>query len=390
MKKITVISDVNPTRSYSCIVYLCDFLGKNGFDVELYAKIPKNQIAELQNKKFSVKSFYSFWYGGIPVFRRVMAHIHVLLLLLSSRKNFIFHELIFFRQLVFAKNFLKSKKLVHYATELYDELDEPSHRALLNFYKAHANSPDLIIDCDPFRVEYRKEHFGIHKEIVVIFNSLPSDSVVCRERSITSGKNREILNLAGFNGEVDKPILVYTGAAYLHRELDKLVDGVAKAKSDVFFLAFCYGPQRDIDALRSYCSLRFQSGSFCISMAKSRDAILSCLSDADIGMVYYKPSLSIGNRFAAPTKLFEYISTGLPVICSNNENLVDLISDNRLGVCVADESVDAVSNAIDELLSNKMNSSDSKMKIKQFYHDNLEYCILSKNALSKIVELFEV
>ncbi len=380
MKKIFIFSNVNPTKSYSGLKYLAEALQNRGYNVTLYAKIPVNDLGETNHWKCEVKSFYDTWYGRIPLFRRYMTYIHIFLLIFFKQSHFIFHELTFFRLLYICKKIFKNKKCIHYATELYTVEDEPSHKNILKFYEKFCNLPDLIIECEENRKLYRKKLYGINQEIVVIPNTIPI-------KELNTNKNISLKSLAGITEfPEDYKIIVYTGAAYLHRELDRLIDGISGAKTKCFFLAFCYGPTEEIEITRKYAKSKLKQDCL-ISNAKPREEILSCLNQADAGIVYYRPSLSIGNEYAAPTKFFEYIASGLPVISSNNIGLKQLIDKYNLGICVNSESIEDIGNAIDTLFIDEIKFKSMKNKLQDVYRTSLSYEMLSIAALDKIEEL---
>lgn len=382
MKKIIILSNVNPTTSYSGLKYLSEALKEKNFDVTMYAKIPIDNLKETKNWNFNLKSFYDTWYGKIPLFRRYMTFIHVFFLILFKQSHFIFHELTFFRLLYMCKKLFKNKKCIHYATELYTVEDEPSHKSILKFYEKHSSLPDLVIECEENRKIYRQQLYNIKQPIVVMPNTLPVKELIVN-------KNISLETLSGVKRfPSDYKIIVYTGAAYLHRELDRLIDGIVAAKTKCFFLAFCYGPKLEIEAIRKYAKERLGENCF-ISYPKPREKILSCLNQADAGIVYYRPSASIGNKYAAPTKFFEYIASGLPVICSNNIGLKQIVAKYNVGICVDSETIEDISKAIDILFENELKYKSVKENIHRVYQNSLSYDILSITTLEKIEKILK-
>lgn len=342
-------------------------------------------LSETTEWEINIKSFYSNWYGGIPLFRRYMVHLHVLLLGMFTNNVIIFHELTFFRQTVLLKKLFPKKIFIHYCTELYTEEDIPKHNNLLNFYKKHANVPDLIIECDEGRERLRKEMYGITKPTVVIHNTIPKTEIPQK------AKKGSLAKLAGLSTlPTDIPIVVYVGGAYLHRQLDMIVEAINKTNKRLFFLAFCYGEKEAIDNLRKVCEEKLDSKYFKICNSVPRDDLLRCINEATAGIVYYKPSLSIGNLYAQPTKLFEYIGAGVPVISSNNPEIVTLINKYNLGICVKNESVDALSQAIEELVFNEKKISEIKKSQGIIFNSLLCYEVATQYAIKRIVEVIDL
>ncbi|MCR9389657.1 glycosyltransferase [Vibrio alginolyticus] len=374
-KKVAIFSDVNPTKSYSCIQYLADTLSENGIAVDLYAKIPSKDMKYTKFWKFNVQSIYNFAYGKLPFIRRYLAQVHLFILSVFFYENIIIHELTFFRIARMAKKINKKLTVIHYATELYDENDEPNHKALLDFYRANSSLPDLVIECNEQRSELRRELFNVKSKTVVIENTIP-----LVDRSSNPKKDCML---------VDEPIkLIYTGAAYLHRELDRIIDAFSMSNlgKNVQLVLVCYGGDEDIRQLQEYCE-RNISDHYTMHANLSRDEALEHVANSDIGIVYYRPSLSMGNRLAAPTKFYEYLSLGLPVVCSNNDSLIPIIDTYNIGAYVDDESISSLSNAIKDVYYGIKKGDFDKISIKNIFKDNLEYKVKSKDSIETIIDL---
>lgn len=378
MPKIYFFTKVNPTRAYSGIKYLCDSLSSMGFEVILYAWIPIDNMSETTSWNFKVNTFSRRWYAKLPILRSVLCLVEVFFISLFNTGNIIYHELTFFRVLYYIKKLRPNKKLIHYATELYTVDDVPKHKNLLIFYKKHASIPDLVIECDSFRAKYRIYKYKLTTDIIVINNTIPL---------IEHKYRASLFDLAGIGKKINIPIVVYTGAGYLHREIDLLIDGIYKAKNKFFFIAFCYGPIEEINIIREYANNILGEGNCKICSSVERELLLSCIDQADIGIVYYKPSLSIGNSLASPTKFYEYISNGLPVLSSNNITLTTLIEKYNLGCFVKDESADAIGVALDEINEKLIQNKNWNHDIKSVFYNNLEYSINSKSALNKLAKV---
>ena len=53
-----------------------------------------------------------------------------------------------------------------------------------------------------------------------------------------------------------------------------------------------------------------------------------------------------------PIKIFEYMSAGLAVICSDFPKWKEIVEENNCGICVDPNNTEQISGAIDELLEN--------------------------------------
>lgn len=346
--KIFLFTAQNPLRAYSGIKYMCSALQSQGHDVTLFAKIPKEMYHESKKWNFTTKQLVNNLLVGMPVVRRLYTTLLILYKSIFSSDLVIFHDLSYVREMVFAKKIRKNLKIVHYLNELFTIDEEPALANLINFYADNAELPDLIIECDHSRAQLRAVNYKIQKYIYVIPNTLPLSELA----NTTAKENlAKLCGLTSFPS--GKKVLLYTGGAFLHRELDLIIDAISLCKTPVFFVAFCYGESKAIDFLKEYCAAKLGDGNFSVNGSIERERLLSCANQADAGIVYYKPSLTVGNLFASPTKFFEYVAVGLPVISSNNPNLVKIIDDYKIGSYTKGEKVIDLSEAIDRLFQDE-------------------------------------
>jgi glycosyltransferase involved in cell wall biosynthesis len=382
-RRLIVLSPVNPLRAYSGVKYLCDALIQRDIDLELWAYIPKNMLHETSGWRFPVRSFLNTWYGAIPKFRVWASKLQVLFLGLTTDSAILFTDLAFVKQIALMKKLRSRKVLIHYCTEFFTTEEEPQARGILQFYQQFANIPDLVIEVEPNRAKLRKEWYHLARFPLVIPNSIPKSEIP--PQSQVGG----LAKLAGIQFPAGVPVLLYSGGVYFHRELDLLVDALAEMRRRPFFLAFCYGDAAAIADLRQKCAERLGLDQAKICDAVPRSELLACIHEADAGYVYYRPSLTIGNVYAAPTKLFEYIAVGLPVIASNNPEIVKLIDEGGLGVCVKDEGVLGLRDAIESLLFDNERLACVRERQREKFESELCYEVAAKTAIQAIIELLD-
>jgi glycosyltransferase involved in cell wall biosynthesis len=93
---------------------------------------------------------------------------------------------------------------------------------------------------------------------------------------------------------------------------------------------------------------KIENSSFIIRKEVPRDEILSHLHDIDLFVMPYNPNESYMNSIT-PTKLFEYIGTGIPIICTKCETLMDFVGNK--GINYIDYSVDDFKKAIEAMIN---------------------------------------
>lgn len=81
-----------------------------------------------------------------------------------------------------------------------------------------------------------------------------------------------------------------------------------------------------------------------------RSQIAATLSEARVGMLLFRPAAN--HDEAMPTKLFEYLGAGLPVIISNTMKCSELVSQYDCGIVVDPFDIDAIARAMTMLIDN--------------------------------------
>jgi glycosyltransferase involved in cell wall biosynthesis len=196
------------------------------------------------------------------------------------------------------------------------------------------------IDVCSERAEYRARALGVNCEPVVILNA-PCRAHAGHVRRFPSN-DAAVLRL------------LYTGMVSPRVLLEHAFRGIANAHTNVHFRIV--GPYRP-EYRASLEELGYQLGvaekiEF-VGRIK-RDALEGEYANADVGVVFYgNDEHTITNeRLCAPNKFFEYISRGIPVICSDNSTLSGWIAVSRAGVFVETSDWRSVAQGLDQLSNN--------------------------------------
>lgn len=81
----------------------------------------------------------------------------------------------------------------------------------------------------------------------------------------------------------------------------------------------------------------------------SRDQVNKLYGQSRAGLVLYQPA---ANHYESqPIKMFEFMAAGLPVIASDFPLWREIIEENKCGICVDPQDINAVRNACELLLS---------------------------------------
>jgi glycosyltransferase involved in cell wall biosynthesis len=81
--------------------------------------------------------------------------------------------------------------------------------------------------------------------------------------------------------------------------------------------------------------------------------LLSWTASADIGLILFAPDYSENIRLCLPNKLFEYLMSGLPVLASSLEAVVEVVDTYQVGRIVRQLDPPAIASAITAMLSDE-------------------------------------
>jgi glycosyltransferase involved in cell wall biosynthesis len=80
-----------------------------------------------------------------------------------------------------------------------------------------------------------------------------------------------------------------------------------------------------------------------------RKELLAIFNRSKVGMVTLLPTPN--HMESLPIKMFEYMSAGIPVICSNFPLWEEIVAENACGVCVDPSNPELIAEAVQQLLS---------------------------------------
>lgn len=367
MKKIGIITKHNIADAYSCLLYLNDSLNKK-YDVDLWGYALVDEVPA-----DNYHSFRDTWYANIRWFRKYLVKISVFLLA-RHYDVLIINDLDFFWVAYYIKKFYPNKKVVHYNTEIPGP-DVKLPKFTTNFYKKHASFPDLIIECLKERAQYRKKEFNISKEIIYVNNTIPQEKI----NNALKIKDPAISKYFLFDNGL--PILIYAGGCNLSRNLGEIIKSAGKFSKKLQYIFFCYGTERDFSAVQKECDKYDNCHLF---KSVDRTTLLNVMNNCNIGIQYYDPDVSMNHYLASPSKLFEYLGTGLNVVSSNNHGVDRIIEQDELGVCF--DNSEGISNGIEKLLNKGLKSRND---IKNVFKTKYCYEIDSKQMLGQLYSLID-
>ena len=105
-----------------------------------------------------------------------------------------------------------------------------------------------------------------------------------------------------------------------------------------------------------------------------RQSIANLLYNSAVGLATLLPTPNYLNAY--PTKMFEYMASGIPVICSDFPLWKKIIEENQCGICVNPYDVDEIYKALEYIIKNpdeaKRMGDNGKKAVLEKYNWNIE------------------
>jgi len=186
-----------------------------------------------------------------------------------------------------------------------------------------------------------------------------------------------------FNGLSDKykNFVGYFGHLYAGRGIE-IIQGLAELHKTTVFLVF---GGNEIDVQQYKINNTFQNLLFMGHVAPSEAKKIMSLMD--VLLMPYQKSVSVGLKFVdtaqwmSPIKMFEYMSTGIPIISSNLTVLKEVLIDHHNCLLVDPEDIEKWSSSLNMLITNEVLANTLAKKAKSEFSVKYTWNIRAKNML---------
>jgi glycosyltransferase involved in cell wall biosynthesis len=325
------------------ITKMCEAFGKGGADLELILPTRKNKELEKVDpflfygveKNFKIKKLFSL----DPVFlmkfpQGIYIKFQALFFIISLFFFFLFKknkkEYIFYTRDEYLLPILQlfSKKVVWEGHNLSN-----NHKKYFSFWK---KCQKVIVISGALKKDLTALGLGSEKILVA------HDGVDLEKFSISDSKEniRQKLNLP-----INKKIILYVGHFYKWKGVQVLAD-VARELKDCL-VVFVGGQDDQFENFKEKNNL----DNIIYTGYRNQTEIPSYLQSADI-LVLPNSKNDIKSKYTSPLKLFEYMSSGVPIIASDLDSLKDVLNEDNAVFFEPDNSSD-LSLKIQNILDNE-------------------------------------
>jgi glycosyltransferase involved in cell wall biosynthesis len=138
--------------------------------------------------------------------------------------------------------------------------------------------------------------------------------------------------------------------SYAATEILTALEAAGTATPELVLLVVGGSPA--MEPLASLANRLQQSGRLVVLPYVPRDEVAALIKGADVGLSLVLP-VDVTHRLASPTKLFEYVQAGLPVIGSDLPEIHDVLTEFKCGILVDATKPDEIASAFVRLATDR-------------------------------------
>jgi glycosyltransferase involved in cell wall biosynthesis len=235
----------------------------------------------------------------------------------------------------------KKRSVIYDAHEMASEQGDPKsyyNRFLKWLENITIPKADYVILPNEARSVLYQQEYRLKHEPIVIHNYPPKHDIV---------RSRNISDHFGLGGEVK--VVLYHGALMEGRALENLMLAAKFLNPDVVLVII--GEQNEYyekKLLPIYLSERLEKKIYFIDYVEP-EKIHNYVASATVGVVIYK-NINLNNFLCAPTKLYEFIMFGIPVVACNFPVIEEIYHDYPIGFLFDPDDIHSIAEAIHKTL----------------------------------------
>jgi len=236
---------------------------------------------------------------------------------------------------------LRRCRLAYYSLELYTERPNiTGKRFWLWLEKRLINKAHFLVTCEPNRARVMHEKYGARDVPMCVLN-VPLYT--------PPGRTDVLPRYLASKGVNARRIVLYQGGVDPARCMEEIVQ--AAALLDPGYAVVIVGrpsPNYDVEeAIRRHGA---ENRAFNYGSVQSTEELRNITLSADLGL-QLQFNVGLNSFYCAPTKLFQYLMAGLPVIASKFPGMIEIIEGDEVGLCADPTSPSEIAAAINRILS---------------------------------------
>lgn len=387
--KNVIMAEFSDVRYDARVLKEAKAISELGYSIDLLmynTSLEKNRIYHEGSITYHIYSFKSRL-SNETTFQIIKKYLRALFVLISINLWVLFHKADVYHAHnlrfifgFFLSSIIHNSKFVYDAHEIHSE-----HYDNKKFTGKLKNTINEIIEriilkrCDVFiqasseRADYVSGKYKISKPYVI------NNYVPLRKYKFSNRLRKEL----GLNSEF--PIMFYSGGIYLGggRRLDNVLAAM-KNIEDIYFVIVGFMNKTVKNRLFQILDENDLKNRVFILPPANHDLLFEYSVSADFGIIPLAGE-SLNTKLSALNKVSEYLMSGLPILCSNYENLKAIVNNNpigKVGYTFNVFDIDSINGAIKKMINNKDDIQQLKrnalLLAKEYYNWENEKIVLQE------------
>lgn len=186
-----------------------------------------------------------------------------------------------------------------------------------------AKRASRVIVTDHFRLEILADILRLDRSYMFVLMSLP-------KLSSSSFCSREIRDDSGFH---DKMLAVYCGGISPGRHLEEIIKAFQLLPEEYVLAVVGFGSKEYNRHLQQLAEVSGLSGRYRMLSPVRWSEVSEYIRSADCAFALYEKN-SMNNLYSSPSKLFDALVAGVPVVATDNPLILEVVEELAAGECI--------------------------------------------------------
>lgn len=343
MKKI-IISVTNDLVSDNRVHKVCISLKSMGFSVLLIGRKLKKSLPVSRN--YRTKRIRLLFNKGFLFYAEY--NIRLFFILLFSKSDVLLSNDLDTLLANYLAAKIKQKEIVYDSHEYFTQVPEIINRKFVQKFWLTIEKkivPNLIhcyTVCELLANEYNKKYNTNFKIVRNVPYRFSQEQV---EKPLKTSNQK---------------IIIYQGALNIGRGIELVIRTLPYLNNVVFYIV---GDGDIYEQLKKLVNVQKVTDKVVFTGKIPLEKLASYTKCADLG-ISLEENLGLNYYYSLPNKIFDYINSGVPVLCSNFPEMKKIVEQYKIGICSNERNPQKLSQIINNMLNNQSEINNWKSNLK--------------------------
>lgn len=338
MSARAIVSVTNDLYTDQRVHKVCTFLVAQGYDVLLVGRKRKSSIY-LPARAYRTHRMKLFFETGAKFY--AFFNLRLFFFLLVRRADvLVSNDLDTLLANYMAKKFKRNTRLVYDSHEYFTEVPELTSRPKVQ---------RVWLRIEKWIFPKLNDVYTVNTSIADIYSAKYSKNLHVVRNISPLWKGKELQSKQALGIPENIPLIILQGAGI---NVERGAEEAVEAMKTVNAVLMIVGDGDVVPDLKKYVEREGKplTDKVIFYGKKPYDVMMNYTTYADIGLTLDKPN-SLNYKLSLPNKVFDYMHTNTAVVATEIKEVANVVRTHKIGVVLADFTVDTLSNTLNELLA---------------------------------------